>query len=530
VPQFKLIRDAVRAFNIACVEQEGFEADDLIATYARQAAEKGAQVTIVASDKDLMQLVGPRVSMLDTMKSRTIGEAEVAERFGVPPAKVAEVQALAGDSTDNIPGVPGIGVKTAAQLIGEYGDLETLLARAGEIKQPKRRESLIEFADQARVSHELAVLKQDVPVETKLPELAVREVDADRLISFCKAMEFNTLTRRVAEATGAEPADIEADARIAAGSKESKAAVAAAAPEPAGEAAGPAAEKTPRALAEARLSEALSQPIDTAAYETVDTLERLEAWITEAMEAGLVAVDTETTSLDAMQAELVGVSLALKPGKACYVPLGHRKGDGLDLEGDAGDLKQIPLKDALARLKPLLEDPGVLKIGQNLKYDWLVLARHGIEIAPYDDTLLLSYVLDAGRNGHGMDELSQKYLGHKPITFQDIAGKGRNKLTFDLVAIDAATAYAAEDADVTLRLYRVLKPRLVAESMTAVYETLERPMVEVLARMERAGVHIERQALARLSGEFAQKLASIEADLEKLAGEPFNPGSPKQVS
>jgi DNA polymerase-1 len=534
VPQFALIRDAVKAFNVAGVEQEGYEADDLIATYAREAAGKGADVTIVASDKDLMQLVGPRVFMLDTMKSRRIGEAEVAERFGVPPGKVVDVQALSGDSTDNIPGVPGIGVKTAAQLIAEYGDLETLLRRAGEIKQPKRRESLVQFAEQARVSRRLAELKEDVPVETKLGELAVRAVDPARLIAFCKAMEFNTLTRRVAEATGADPADIEADAKLAAGSKVSKEAVAAAAPRPAiaapsGRPERAAGEKTPQALAAARRAEATSQPVDTSAYETVATAERLDAWIAEAFAAGLVAVDTETTSLDAMQAELVGVSLALAPGKACYVPLAHRKGDGLDLSGDGGPLEQIPLDVALARLKPLLEDAGVLKVGQNLKYDWLVLSRYGIEINPLDDTMLISYVLDAGRNGHGMDALSEKHLGHKPISFKDVAGTGKGKLTFDLVAIDAATAYAAEDADVTLRLYRMLKPRLAAEAMASVYETLERPMVETLARMERDGVRIERQMLAKLSGEFAQKLASIEAELERLAGEPFNPGSPKQI-
>ena len=536
VPQFGLIRDAVRAFNVACIEQEGYEADDIIATYARQAAERGANVTIVASDKDLMQLVGPTVSMLDTMKNRRIGEAEVAERFGVTPDKVVEVQALCGDSTDNIPGVPGIGVKTAAQLIGEYGDLETLLSRAGEIRQPKRRESLLEFAEQARVSRRLAELKQDMPVEVPLECLAVHGPEPERLIAFLKAMEFNTLTRRVAEATGADPARIEADARLAAGSKASKEAVALAAPEPPGEPALPlgggavAPEKTPQALAAARREEATSQPVDTTAYETVTTLDELNVWIAEATEAGLVAVDTETTSLDAMRAELVGVSLALKPGRACYIPLAHRKGDELDLAGDAGEIEQIPLDLALAALKPLLEDPATLKVGHNLKYDWLLLSRYGIEIKPYDCTMLLSYVLDAGRNGHGMDELSQKHLGHTPITFKDVAGTGKGKVTFDLVPVDAATAYAAEDADVTLRLYRVLKPRLPAEAMTAVYEALERPMIETLARMERAGVRVERQILARLSGEFAQKLGSIEADLERLAGEAFNPGSPRQIA
>ncbi|MCB1436469.1 MAG: DNA polymerase I [Rhodobiaceae bacterium] len=534
VPQFPLMREAVQAFNVACVEQEGYEADDLIATYARQAADGGARVTIVASDKDLMQLVGPGVSMLDTMKNRVIGPDEVVEKFGVGPGKVVEVQALAGDSVDNIPGVPGIGVKTAALLINEYGDLETLLARAGEIKQPKRRENLISFAEQARMSRRLAELKQDVPLEVPGEELAVRDPDGERLIAFLKAMEFTTLTRRVAAASGTDIDAVEADAGLAAGSSRAKAAVARAAPSrpqtphPAPAAAG-AGTGTPHRLLAAREKEAATTAIDRSAYETVGDIAALERWIAAAYEAGSVAVDTETNSLDAMQADLVGVSLATAPGKACYIPLGHRKGDGLDLEGDGGDLVQIDARQALAALKPLLEDPAILKIGQNIKYDWLILARRSIEIAPFDDTMLLSYVLDAGRHGHGMDELSRLHLGHEPIPFTEVAGKGRDKITFDLVPIAEATAYAAEDADVTLRLHRLLKARLVAGHMAGVYETLERPMVATLARMEREGVHVDRQVLARLSGEFARKLEAIEAELEQLAGEKFNPGSPKQV-
>lgn len=547
IPQFGLIREATRAFNVHCIEQEGFEADDLIATYACEAAKAGARVTIASGDKDLMQLIGPRIAMIDTMKSKVFGIADVFEKFGVGPDKVIEVQALAGDSIDNVPGVPGIGLKTAAQLIQEYGDLETLLARASEIRQPKRRENLIAFAEQARISKQLVTLKTNVPVEVPATDLTVKAVNGSKTIAFLKAMEFNTLTRRVAEATGTDLAEVEPAALVIPGwdAPDSKGRQVAGAPGSGATAADassttpatvPIAKSavrsgawTPQGLAEARIEAARGVPIDHSAYETVTTVERLQAWIDEALELGLVAVDTETTSLDAMQADLVGVSLATAPGKACYIPVGHRNGD-LDLLGGGGLVPgQIPLSEALKLLKPLFEDASVLKIAQNLKYDWLVLHRHGITLAPFDDTMLLSYALDAGKGGNGMDELSERWLGHKTISFKEICGSGKTLVSFDKVAVDRATAYAAEDADVTLRLWRVLKPRLAAEHMATVYETLERPLVPILARMESRGITVDRQMLSRLSGEFAQGMARLEAEIQELAGEPFNVGSPKQL-
>jgi DNA polymerase-1 len=560
-PQFGLIREATRAFNVACVEQIGFEADDLIATYATQARAAGADVTIVASDKDLMQLIEPGVVMLDTMKDKRIEAPEVFDKFGVTPDKVVDVQALAGDPVDNVPGVPGIGIKTAASLITEYGDLETLLSRAAEIKQPKRRQSLIDHAEAARISLKLVTLDRAVPVETPIEDLAVAEIDGPRLVAFLKAMDFGSLTRRVADATGAVPEAIDkadvpvthwppasaggegaalvsatrgnrsadtASEATGAASTTADAAKTSASPVP-GE--GSAADSasivgTPAALAAQRAQPC--GPIDTSAYETVGTLERLEAWIAEAREAGVVAFDTETTSLDAMQAEIVGFSLATAPGKACYVPLAHRSGDG-GLFDDGPAPGQIPVRAALAALGRLLADPAVLKVGQNLKYDALIVANHGLTIVNFDDTMLMSYALDAGRGSHGMDELSKRHLEHTPIAYKDVAGSGKSAVTFDRVAIDRATAYAAEDADVTLRLWRLLKPRLAAEGLATVYETLERPLVPVIAAMERRGIAIDRQMLARLSGDFAQGMARLEAEIESLAGEPFNVASPKQL-
>jgi DNA polymerase-1 len=545
IPQFPLMRDAVRAFEIPCLEQAGFEADDLIATYARLASEAKATTTIVSSDKDLMQLVGNGVTMYDTMKDRRIGAAEVMEKFGVGPDKVIEVQALIGDSSDNVPGVPGIGPKTAAQLIGEYGDLETLLKRAKEIKQDKRRESLIANAELARLSKRLVTLDRNVPLDVPVDRLAVHEPDYKHLIAFLKAMEFDTITRRVAEKSGIDAAAIEADAKLSSG-----------APPPASESSAPksgsgdlfapAPEAKPRSkgesngtltpisLAEARAAAARNSKIDRSKYECVRTLPRLKEWIARAHELGAIAVDTETTSLDPMTAELCGFSLALAPNEACYVPIGHREGgsaSGGDLFAPEAKLcaDQIPEAQALKALKPMLEDKAVLKVAQNMKYDWLVFAQRGIEIAGYDDTLLISYVLDAGKGGHGMDDLAEKWLGHKTIHFADVAGSGKAQVSFDCVAIDKATEYAAEDADVTLRLWNVLKPRLAAEHVTTVYETLERAMPDVLARMERRGISIDRQVLSRLSGEFAQKQGALEEEIKVLAGEPLNPGSPKQL-
>jgi DNA polymerase-1 len=548
IPQFPLIREAVKAFDLPCLEQGGFEADDLIATYVREACERGATATIVSSDKDLMQLVNDCVVMYDTMKDRRIGIAEVIEKFGVPPEKVVEVQALAGDSVDNVPGVPGIGIKTAAQLIVEYGDLETLLARAGEIKQPKRRESLIENAEKARISRQLVQLDDKVKLDVALDDLAVHEPDGRRLIAFLKAMEFTTLTKRVADYSEIDPSAISAEERL-----KSASAPLTAASQPQGQqsfaldngqtkptspsrAVGQTAGKTngtaltPQALAAARAEAARNTRIDRTKYATVRTADELKSWIARAKDQGYLAVDTETTSLDPMQAEMCGFSLALAPNEACYVPLIHKHGgdgSGLFAGGIAPD--QIKTQDALAILKPLLEDPTVLKIGQNLKFDGLLFAQHGIMLTTIDDTMLMSYVLDAGRGSHGMDALSEQWLGHEPIPFSAVAGSGKNQVTFDQVAIDKASEYAAEDADVTLRLWQVLKPRLVAERMNTIYETLERPMSGVLARMERRGISIDRQVLSRLSGDFAQTAARLEAEIQELAGEAVNPGSPKQL-
>jgi DNA polymerase-1 len=513
VPQFSIIRDATRAFNVACIEKEDYEADDLIATYTRQAVEAGGEVTIISSDKDLMQLVQPGVVMVDTMKNKRIGPDEVTERFGLGPDKVIDIQALAGDSSDNVPGVPGIGVKTAAQLISEYGDLETLLINAGEIKQNKRRENLIEFADQARISKELVTLRQDVPVDVSLDVTGVQDPVADNLLGFMAEMEFTTLTKRVAEALGAEPPARKAPTPRAEGP---------------GAGGGDADSGSPVRLAAQRANQIANLPVERSGYETVTELAALEKWVAEAKRQGYVAVDTETDSLDAMQARLVGVSLATVPGKACYVPLQHGAGESLDLLG-VGEAKQIPMADAIAALKPLLEDPGVLKIGQNLKYDLLVLAQHGIDVVPMDDTMLMSYALDAGRGRHGMDDLALRHLGHVCIPFKDVVGTGKSQLTFDQVPIDKASEYAAEDADITLRLWLLLKPRLAGEQMTTVYETMERPLAPVLARMERHGIYVERQVLSRLSGNFAQKLGGLEASIHKTAETDFNIASPRQL-
>jgi DNA polymerase I len=573
IPQFALIREAVRAFDLPCLEQAGFEADDLIATYVREAGERGATATIVSSDKDLMQLVTDCVTMYDTMKDRRIGVAEVIEKFGVPPDKVVEVQALAGDSTDNVPGVPGIGIKTAAQLIVEYGDLETLLARAGEIKQPKRREALIENAEKARISRQLVLLDDKVNLDTPLDELAVHEPDARKLIAFLKAMEFSTLTRRVAEYSQIDPSDIDPDpgftsgasvftppgidaggssstlspARQIAGSR--SAAVgdlfadqdAPTPPSPVnGKASAPRYAQgrgktdnqplTPQGLAAARAEEARKTRIDRSKYQTIRSLAALHAWLARVHDVGHLAIEAKASSIDPMQAEICGIALALAPNDACYVPLGHKQsgdGDGLFATGLAPD--QIKVSDALEALRPLLESPGILKIGFNLKFNAVIFAQAGITLRNHDDAQLMSYALDAGRNAHGLEALAESWLGHATMSHGELIGSGKAKLTFDQVAIDKATAYSAEDADVILRLWRVLKPRLVAERMTSVYETLERPLIGVLARMERRGISIDRQVLSRLSGEFAQTAARVEAEIQEIAGEPINVGSPKQI-
>ena len=494
IPQFALVRDAVRALNVAAVDAEGYEADDLIATYARLARAAGATVTIVSSDKDLMQLVTEGVVMYDAMRGRVIGPAEVREKFGVGPDKVVDVQALAGDSTDNVPGVPGIGVKTAALLIEEYGDLDTLLARASEIKQPKRRASLLDEAELARVSRELVRLKDDVPIDTPLAAFAVKDPEPDALLGFLNEHGFKSLLARV-------------ESRLRAHAAPGSAPAPAPAPENGSE----------------------------NGYELVTTTDALAAWADAARAAGLVAVDTETTSLDAMRAELVGVSLALDGGRACYIPLAHKgpAGQGaLELSGPASEpaeARQIPLADALAILKPVLEDPAVLKVGQNIKYDMHVFARHDVCPTPVDDTMVLSFVLEGGLHGHGMDELARLHLGRETIKFGDVAGTGKSQVTFDRVPIEAALAYAAEDADVTLALHRLLKPRLVAERLVSVYETLERPLIPVLRDMERAGIGVDSQELKRLSADFEARIGDLEIEVHALAGHEFNVGSPKQL-
>ncbi len=559
IPQFALIREAVRAFELPCLEQSGFEADDLIATYVREACERGATATIVSSDKDLMQLVTDCVTMYDTMKDRRIGIPEVIEKFGVPPEKVVEVQALAGISVDNVPGVPGIGVKTAAQLIIEYGDLETLLNRAGEIKQPKRREALIENAEKARLSKQLVMLDDKVKLDVPLDELAVHEPDSRKLIAFLKALEFSTLTRRVAEYSQIDPSDINADEKLKSafaqspvldspstlplgGEPDTRAMGTLFSPSPVEESQGGRASAskvdraprsaalTPQALSAARIEAARDPKIDRSKYITIRTLNELKTWIARAHEIGHLALNAQATSFDPMQAELCGFSLALTTHEVCYVPLAHKQsGDGSGLFAGGIAPNQMTARDALAILKPLLEDESILKIGQNLKFDVLLTAQHGVEMRCIDDIVLMSYVLDAGRGSHNMDSLSEKWLGHKTIGFSEIVGTGKNQVCFDQVDIGKATEYAAEDADVTLRLWNVLKPRLVAERMKTVYETLERPLVTVLARMERRGIMVDRQVLSRLSGEFAQEAAQLETEIRDIAGEPVNPGSPKQL-
>jgi DNA polymerase-1 len=547
VPQFPLMRDTVRAFGLTPIEQDRYEADDLIATYARQANERGADVLIVSADKDLMQLVGPGVAMYDPAsgdrEERRIGPDQVFEYFGGGADKVIDIQALAGDSTDNVPGAPGIGVKTAAQLIAEYGDLETLLARAGEIKQPKRREVLTNPDTVAliRLSKQLVTLIRDVALEVPLDALTLGAPDAKRLVAFLKALEFTTITRRVGEIYGVDAGQIEADAAFVGaggwrGRNGEAAEPRAPSPPPSSDKAEPPAAATsvlnPQDFAAQRLAEAREAKIDRTAYVTVTNPEELQRWVDEAFETGCVAFDTETSSLDPLQAELVGFSLCVAPGLACYAPIGHRSAGNADLFGGNERVPgQIREDEALAILKPLLEARGVLKIAHNAKFDWHVFMQRGIATAPIDDTMLLSYALDAGatNEGHGMDALAARWLGHETIQFGAVAGTGKSFIGFARVPIKEATEYAAEDADVTFRLWRALKPRLPAESMANVYETLERPLVVPLARMERRGIAIDRDILSRLSGEFAQGMARLEAEVHSLVGAPFNLGSPKQL-
>jgi DNA polymerase-1 len=492
-PQMPLTRDATRAFNIACEEIEGFEADDIIATLAVQARDAGGRCTIISSDKDMMQLVGGGVVMMDAMKGNKIIDVEgVEEKFGVGPNRVIDVQALAGDTADNVPGAPGIGIKTAALLINEYGDLETLLDRAAEIKQPKRRETLINHRAQIELSKRLVTLDDKMDLPFTLDDLEVRDPDPDVLLEFLSQMEFRTMTKRISDKLGVEAPVIE-DVAVA--------------------------------------SDAPAQvAFDAEKYEWVKDAAALQVWIDRIYARGYVAVDTETTSLNEMRAELVGVSLCVMAGQACYIPLTHKGGAADDLFGDDALAEgQMDFEDCLAILKPMLEDDSILKIGQNMKYDAKIFKRVGIDVDPIDDTMLMSYAMNAGLNRHSMDVLSEQYLGHTPIPIKPLLGAGKSAITFDRVPVEEAVKYAAEDADITLRLWQVLKPQLHSKQVTSVYETMERPLVPVLAKMEMYGIKVDRDTLSRMSNAFAQKMAGLEDELYELAGGKFNVGSPAQV-
>ncbi|WP_377511395.1 DNA polymerase I [Octadecabacter sp. R77987] len=496
-PQMPLTRRATQAFNIACEEMEGYEADDIIATLACQARDAGGRCTIISSDKDLMQLVGDGVVMLDAMKNRVIDSDGVVEKFGVGPDRVVDVQALAGDSVDNVPGAPGIGIKTAALLINEYGDLDTLLARAGEIKQPKRRESLIENEEQIRLSKRLVQLDCETPITFTLDDLEVRDPDPEVLLGFLAEMEFRTIVKRISDKLGVEAPAVP--------------------------------DTTPEGANPPGL-EAKQVPFDAEKYEWVRDSAALQVWIDRAYERGVVAVDTETTGLNEMRVDLVGISLCVNAGEACYIPLIHKAGGADDLFGsDELAEGQMGVEECIDLLRPMLEDDSILKIGQNMKYDAKIFRRYGVNVAPFDDTMLMSYALNAGLHNHGMDALSERYLSHTPIPIKPLLGTGKSAITFDRVPVDEAVRYAAEDADITLRLWEVFKPQLHQTQVTTVYETLERPLSPVLATMEMHGIKVDRDTLSRMSNAFAQKMAGLEAEIHELAGRSFNVGSPKQL-
>ena len=496
VPQFPLTRDATRAFGLACIEQEGFEADDIIATLAIKARDAGGHVTIVSSDKDMMQLVGNGVEMFDAMKNKRIGTEQVEEKFGVGPNRVIDVQSLAGDSVDNVPGAPGIGVKTAALLINEYGDLDSLLERASEIKQPKRRETLIENADQIRTSRELVTLKTDMEMDCLLDDFEVQAPDPEVVLKFLSEMEFRTMSARIANKLGVNaPEIILVDKNIN----------------------------------ENQIIDAEYIPITSDKYELINDINGLNRWIEKIYQRGYVAVDTETTGLNDMIVDLVGICLSVEIGEACYIPLGHTNGED-DLFGGAALCEgQIKLEEALTILRPVLEDSSILKIGQNIKYDTKIFARYDVSLAPVDDTMLLSYAINGGKHNHGMDYLSERYLDHKPISIKTLLGSGKSAITFDRVSISNAVNYAAEDADITLRLWKLFKPMLHESNVTKVYETLERPLIPVLAKMEMNGIKVDRNTLSRMSNNFAQSMSGLEAEIYNLAGQSFNVGSPKQL-
>ena len=514
VPQFPLIRDATRAFSLCCIEEDDLEADDLIASYARAATVRGWDVTIVSSDKDLMQLVGRCagenggcIDMLDTMKNQRIDVAEVVEKFGVAPDKVGDVLALMGDSVDNVPGIFGVGPKTATKLIQDHGDLEAALAAAPDMKPGKLRDRLIEGVEMARLSRVLVTLREDCALPVPIEDFKLGAIPPEPLAAFLAAHGFTSLLKRLDAGSGSPGPTTRLHP--------AKAVTAAA---------------SPGAAHAARQPLPEMPPPDLDAYECVTTLARLDQWIARASAARLVAIDTETSALDAMRADLAGISLALGPNDACYIPLGH---GGSDMFAEAPP--QVPIAEALARLKPLLENDAVLKVGQNIKYDINVLARHGIQLAPVDDTMIVSFCLDAGRQiegiggGHGMDELSERHLSYKTLMFKDICGSGKKAIPFREVPLDRATRYAAEDADVTWRLHALLKPRLADEGGTRIYQRVDRPLIPVVAGMERSGIKVDAQRLAGLSHEFAVEVARIEQEIHAIAGQPFTIGSPKQL-
>lgn len=547
IPQFALIRAATRAFNLPCLETQGYEADDIIATLARAAEKQGAQTTIISGDKDLMQLVSPQIRLYDSMKDKETGIAEVEEKWGVPPEKMVDFQALVGDATDNVPGVAGIGPKTAAELLGRFGSLDNVLARAGEISQKKRRETLIEQADQARLSRRLVELDTQAPVGAKLDDLTLLPPEGVKLVRFLKAMEFNSLTRRVAQALDIDAAAVEPEyLEVEWDGKKSAAAAGAHGPDmPELDISVKAEQKTasaaeqdsaydnpqaaPQHLAAKLAAAAKIAVIDRSGYQMLSDKAALAEWLAEAREQGFFAFDTETDSLNARAAELVGFSIALSAGKAAYVPLAHVEGPG-DLLGAPLAKGQMEKRAALALLKPLLEDESVLKIGQNIKYDLQVMARQGVNLRCFDDTMLMSYVLQAGAApSHGLDALAEFWLNHKNISYAEICGSGKNAISFAEADLAKATEYAAEDADITLRLWQVLRPQLTAAGLKTIYEREERALLPVLALMEERGILVDKAVLNGLSARFSKEADERATEIYALAGEEFNIGSPKQL-
>jgi len=476
-PQFEYIRKSVEAFNLPSIELSNYEADDLIATYTKQIIKIGAKVTVISSDKDLMQLVSDKVRLYDPMKSKVLGEKEVVEKFGVKPNQVIDVQSLAGDSSDNIPGVPGIGIKTASEPINKYKTLDVLLKKADEIPQNKRRETLLANKDKALLSRQLVTLKDDVPVKDELSSLLLKEVQKEKLYDFLRKMEFNKLLSRAISFYG----------------------------------------KTGKKKSELNTTKTQSSKINTKAYEGIINEKSLDKWLKILNEQSVIAVDTETSSLNPLEADLIGVSFSYAPNKACYIPLAHK------------NIKSLKKKLVLKKIKPILEDPSIKKIGQNIKFDFTVLKQNGIEVNPIEDTMLISYTLDAGSNRHNLDTLSEIHLEHKTISYKELVGTGKNKLNFSDIELDKATEYAAEDADVTLRLYNHLKSKLNEEKLNKVYESFEKPMIQLLSKMEFNGIKVDDLYLKKLSKKFEDKIRKIEKEIYSIAGKEFNIGSPKQL-